>query len=122
MASISLTNTNNITELDLNTVSAAKLGGVVDISQFTNIEKFKAIDSDITAFIISANNSSLISIELNDNNITTAAVNTLFADLVDAGNNDGILNLDGAENAAPTGQGLIDKATLVSRGWNVTTN
>lgn len=33
-----------------------------------------------------------------------------------------LLTLEGAGNAAPTGQGLLDKATLISRGWTVTTN
>lgn len=33
-----------------------------------------------------------------------------------------ILTLTGGTNAAPTGQGLINKATLISNGWTVTTN
>lgn len=32
------------------------------------------------------------------------------------------LNLSGGTNAAPTGQGIIDKADLIARGANVTTN
>jgi len=40
---------------------------------------------------------------------------------VAAGASGGTLNLAGT-NAAPTGQGITDKATLNSRGWTVTTN
>lgn len=32
------------------------------------------------------------------------------------------INLSGGTNAAPTGQGLTDKATLITAGWTVTTN
>ncbi len=33
-----------------------------------------------------------------------------------------ITNEGAADCAAPTGQGLIDKSTLISNGWSVTTN
>lgn len=35
---------------------------------------------------------------------------------------DGTLDLSGGTNAAPTGQGITDKATLIAAGWTVTTN
>jgi len=38
---------------------------------------------------------------------------------VAAGASGGTLNL--GVNALPIGQGIIDKATLISRGWSVTT-
>ena len=37
-------------------------------------------------------------------------------------NKKGIINVGGTGNAAPTGQGITDKNTLISRGWTVTTN
>jgi hypothetical protein len=52
------------------------------------------------------------------------AVNRILADLVlaQAGGNP-ICNvlLSGGSNAAPTGQGLTDKATLIAAGWTVVT-
>lgn len=34
----------------------------------------------------------------------------------------GSIDLSGGTNAAPTGQGITDKATLILAGWTVTTN
>jgi hypothetical protein len=62
--------------------------------------------------------------QVQNNSLTAAAVNDILRAFVAAEKTTGtrILNLGGAGNAAPTGQGLIDKATLQSRGWTVTTN
>jgi len=60
-----------------------------------------------------------------ENNLLTAnAVNAILAAFVLANKTTGtrILNLGGTGNASPTGQGITDKATLISRGWTVTTN
>lgn len=61
-----------------------------------------------------------------NNQLTAAAVNAILAALVAAGRTSasGICQcyLDGTGNAAPTGQGLIDRATLQDRGWTVHTN
>ncbi len=53
--------------------------------------------------------------------VSAAVVNAILADCVAAGNSGGTLQISGANNAAPTGQGITDKATLVSRSWTVTT-
>lgn len=41
---------------------------------------------------------------------------------ITAGASNGLINLAGTGNAVPTGQGITDKATLISRGWSVQTN
>lgn len=53
--------------------------------------------------------------------------NEILAQMVNFQNERGpsgirVLDLSGGTNAAPTGQGLTDKATLISNGWIVTTN
>lgn len=70
-----------------------------------------------------------VSINLGDfqaqnNQLPSSAVNAILASFVAGNKTTGIrvLNLGGAGNAAPTGQGITDKATLISRGWTVTTN
>lgn len=69
------------------------------------------------------------SIDISTCALNEASVNGLLALLVslDGTNgttlfNDGYIQLSGGTNAAPTGQGLTDKATLISRGVSVTTN
>jgi hypothetical protein len=59
-----------------------------------------------------------------NNQLSAAAVNAILAAFVAANRTSGtrILNLGGTGNAAPTGQGLVDKQTLINRGWTVTTN
>jgi hypothetical protein len=56
------------------------------------------------------------------NNIPSSGINQILADFVAAGRSSGTLNIGSAGNGAPTGQGLIDKATLTGRSWTVTTN
>ena len=62
------------------------------------------------------------------NAITAAAdINAILADLVTSTGIGGrvgcTVQLEGGTNAAPTGQGITDKATLNAiEGWTVTTN
>ena len=59
------------------------------------------------------------------NAFPASAVNQVLADCVVSLGISGrvvcALNLAGGTNAAPTGQGIVDKATLVAAGWTVTT-
>jgi hypothetical protein len=60
-----------------------------------------------------------------NNALTAATVNHILSRFVSNsswGSNAPTLNLSGGTNAAPTGQGIIDKATLISRGATVLTN
>lgn len=71
-------------------------------------------------------------IHLSNNSLPAAAVNAVLAKLAAQGNGGGVLHIgtdarsdaDATKNhnAAPTGQGITDVATLRSRGWTVTTN
>ena len=59
------------------------------------------------------------------NAFPASAVNQVLADCVVSLGISGrvvcTLNLAGGTNASPTGQGIVDKATLVAAGWTVTT-
>jgi len=58
-----------------------------------------------------------------NNAFPAAMVNSLLAQAVsNAGFTTGIFDLSGAGNAAPTGQGIIDKGVLLGRGVTLTTN
>ena len=64
--------------------------------------------------------------DFSGNNLDAATVNAILASWAypnyDAWGNPSTLNLSGGTNAAPTGQGLIDKSTLEGYGWTVLTN
>lgn len=62
---------------------------------------------------------------LQTNNMPILEVNKVLADFafnIASRPAVGTLNLSGVGMAAPTGQGLIDKAAIIARGWTCTTN
>lgn len=61
--------------------------------------------------------------EFRNNALSAASVNHILArGVASAAFVSGQLRLQGGTNAAPTGQGITDKATLIARGVTVTTN
>lgn len=54
--------------------------------------------------------------------LNAATVNRILAICVANGWTTGFIKLDAGTNAAPTGQGIIDKATLIGNGCTVVTN
>jgi len=91
---------------------------------------------DVFDHITIANNTSLTTINLgaefpdngknytlNNNALNAATVNSVLALLVaEPSYVSGTVLLNGGTNAAPSGQGIADKATLIGRGVTVTTN
>ena len=103
-------------------------GDIPNLSSNTALTAFRC-DSQrgttkITGFAGGTVSATLGDFSANGNQLTAAAVNALLAAFVAAGRTTGTrtLRLEGGSNAAPTGQGITDKATLESRGWTVTTN
>jgi hypothetical protein len=59
-------------------------------------------------------------INLNGNNLSSTQLNKILSELVANGLSNGTLDISNQTTfARPTGQGLIDKDTLISRGWTV---
>lgn len=107
---------------------ATKLtGNIPNLANVLNLSLFWCDNNQLTGFAAGGSVPfSLGNFQANNNQLTSAAVNAILAAFVAAGRTSAsgtcILNLGGTGNAAPTGQGLTDKTTLISRGWNVTTN
>lgn len=98
-------------------------GNIPDISTNVNLSVFNCSNnSAINGWTGTAVSYNLQQFLASGCSLPTSTVNALLAALVAAGNNNGGLNIAGGTNAAPTGQGITDKATLQSRGWTVTTN
>ncbi|MDB6108314.1 MAG: hypothetical protein JWR69_64 [Pedosphaera sp.] len=57
-----------------------------------------------------------------NNQLTAASVNQILARGVASGLTSATISLNGGTNAAPTGQGLADKAALMAAGCTVSTN
>jgi hypothetical protein len=110
----------------------------IDISQNTLVQNFNLNINSITSLDVSgysvarqvnlaSNNltngvqgvADLVSVThlwINGNNFTEVATNQLLADLVATNKSNSVLAYRNNE----TGQGVIDRATLVTRGWGIT--
>ena len=97
-------------------------GNIPSLSSNTVLEKFHCGVNQLSGYVAGSVPTSLLFFRAEYNQLTVTAVNAILADFVAAGALSGTLNLAGFGNAAPTGQGLTDKQTLLSRGWSVTTN
>jgi hypothetical protein len=99
------------------------------LSGLTNLQLFNCANqagaTKLTGFDGGSVSVTLENFQAQNNELTSTAVNAILSAFVAAGrtsaNGGCILNLGGTANAAPTGQGLTDKSTLISRGWTVTT-
>ena len=108
-----------------NQTGSTKLTGPIpSLSGLTNLQTFYCHLNQLTGFDGGSVSNTLGDFQAQSNQLTSTAVNDILAAFVTANRTTGsrILNLGGSGNAAPTGQGITDKATLISRGWTVTTN
>lgn len=70
-----------------------------------------------------AQNTALKYLAAYSNKFTSDVVNNILASLVSNAKTNGTLDINYQEiSAPPTGQGLVDKQTLIDRGWTVTTD
>ena len=103
-------------------------GDIPTISACTSLRVYDVATNNLTGYAGGSIPASLENIQALNNNLSSAAVNAILAAIV-ANNSTspsprGVTrrcNLGGS-NAVATGQGLIDKATLIDRGWLTTTS
>jgi len=99
-------------------------GSIPSLTANTALTIFYCYSNQLTGYAGGLVSNTLGDFEAQNNLLTVSAVNALLSAFVAANRTTGTrtLNLGGTGNAAPTGQGITDKATLISRGWTVTTN
>jgi hypothetical protein len=99
-------------------------GPIPSLSTLINLQEFRCNSNQFTGFNGGSVSNTLGYFDARVNQLTSAAVNAILAAFVAANKTTGtkVLLLGGTGNGAPTGQGITDKATLISRGWTVTTN
>ena len=118
----SLSNNTNLTRLfcGFNLLT----GDIPSFSGLNNFQEFRCEANQLTGFAGGSVSNTLGDFHAQNNQLTSTAVNAILAAFVVANKTTGnrTLLLAGTGNAAPTGQGLTDKATLISRGWTLTTN
>jgi hypothetical protein len=85
---------------------------------------FDVDNNQLTGYVGGAVSTNIFRLNWQNNLLPASAVNTILSECVATGVSgpNRIINVGGTGNAAPTGQGITDKNTLISRGWTVTTN
>ena len=92
-------------------------GSIPDLSNNTVLANFQIFSNQLTGFAGGSVSSQLNIFWAQNNQLTSSAVNAILAAFVAANRSGGSIDLGGTGNAAPTGQGLVDKQTLLDRGW-----
>jgi hypothetical protein len=106
--SVKITDNNSITFVNLSSLSAC---GPINISS----------NSSLTDIFISPTIESL-TINLVNNALTEATVDSVLLNVDTAGYSGGTLTLSGGINSAPSVSGLLNKSSLITKGWSVSTN
>ena len=116
--------TTNTALIYFNCGSNQLTGSIPSLTTNTALIYFYCYNNQLTDFAGGTVSNTLGDFQAQNNLLTETAVNAILAAFVAANRTTGtrVLNLGGTGNAAPTGQGITDKATLQSRGWTVTTN
>jgi len=100
-------------------------GSIPALSGLTNLAIFHCYTNQLTAVEDMTIPLSLTTFYAQNNLFDSIAINKILAAFVDNlvnRPNIGTLNIGGTGNAAPTGQGILDKASIIAHGWTVTTN
>jgi hypothetical protein len=99
-------------------------GSIPNLSGLNNLQTFYCFSNQLTGFVSGEVSNTLGNFQAQDNQLRSTSVNDILRVFVVANKTIGTrtLNLGGAGNFSPNGQGITDKATLISRGWTVTTN
>jgi hypothetical protein len=99
-------------------------GSIPSLSGLTLLTGFACSENQLTSFAGGSVSNTLGDFYAQNNQLNVSGVNNILSAFVAANRTTGarVLNLGGIGNAAPTGQGIIDKATLTGRGWTVITN
>ena len=93
----------------------------IDLSLHTNLGTVDLSGEDLETVIMPTTHS-LTGISFGGCGLSEATVNHVLANAVANGMTGGEIYLAGGTSAAPTGQGIIDKADLITAGNTVTTN
>lgn len=93
----------------------------LDISNNVGLTTLYLANHPITSIDISVH-SLLNNVRFDNADLDLISVDSILSNLVTFNLNNGYLILAGGTNATPNAQGLLDVATLQSRGWTVLTN
>lgn len=101
-------------------------GPLASIDLSNNIElEILTLDENALSTLNIAANTALTQVSAIANSLSVSAVNGILSDLDTNGLSNGVVDISGGTNAAPTvgpPNGIAAKASLIGKGWSVTTN
>ena len=108
-----------------NLASNSFTGAIPDMVNIPKLARLSVDNNNLTDFTGSFP-ITLSRIFVNDNNLTQTAVDNILQAIVNANRTTNMTNtvlyIGGTGNSAPSAAGIVNKNTLVSRGWTVFTN
>ena len=110
-----------LTTIDSGVVGAT--GSIPDISANTALTYFAVNANSLNAWAGGTLASTITTFKATTNALPSATINALLAAIVAGGSRAIAVTLQGGTNGAPTGQGIVDKATIAAwPGASITTN
>jgi hypothetical protein len=117
--------TNNILLDNIFMAGCGVSGAIPLLSSLSVLRTLDVSGNSLNAYTSSTLALTLVSFLASVNALPSAEVNKVLADFafnIGARPAVGTITLNGGTNGAPTGQGIIDKAAIIARGWACTTN
>lgn len=115
-ASFGLSNFSNLVTLSFPDLATIKFGGMIAFS-VNGCASLTTINIPVLTTVPSG-----AWYSLDNNALSQATVDDILVKFAASGATNGSLYLNGGTNATPSATGLTAKATLLSRGWTVSTN
>jgi len=102
----------------------ALTGSLPSLLNCANITSLYISDNKLTTYVSESGkiSSTLLHLEMYNNLFTTASVNGILYDLVQAGGISGSIDISGTGNAKPSSVGLSYTASLKTKGWTIAVN
>lgn len=116
---------NNVLLDNIYLTSCGLSGTIPSLSNLTVLRTIQVNTNAFSGYTSSVLALTLVTFIATTNNLPAASINQILADFVTnlaARPAVGTVNLAGVGNAAPTGQGLLDKAAIIAKGWSCVTN
>ncbi len=120
ISSLNLNNNSALTQI----VAAYNPGlTTINLSTLTSCLQFRFGNCHLSSMTLPPSGAAITHFFCDVNSLPSSVINAILALLVAGGATSGVLELQFQSPAAPpTGQGITDKATLVSRSWNIQTD
>jgi Leucine-rich repeat (LRR) protein len=115
-------NISALTALQTLDLDECNISGILDLSGLTSLISVDLAGNTALTSVIISDTQPIDSLTTAAGNLTQTAVDDILVVLSNNGVSNGVVNLSGGTNAAPSATGLAAKAVLEGNGWTVFVN